>query len=379
MRTANLLPFEETTRRLRVTSRTYLGVREIPLARIIGSVGRSQDLDRGFGGRPGLSPDRLRALHTAFPTATPRRSTSSRSAAATSSRTATTASPTRSRDAQSSSALRSPVCTPTTGSGPGGDICQLVHPEQQQQLLQHSGLSQARSEATSSSPCSTATPRPATSSRPTATTSPATVVYCPHRRKSPRTGTTPSTCPPSPPLNARPSRAVPHLALHRRRPLPVALPDPPRPPWPQLYDRRRRRRPTPEPRTPTQYHHLRNSRRPLPLGFPAQQDWGHPTNRGRPCLDRMDSDDFCVVTGSTLSGPASDLAVAGRHSRGRGPRTGPSWEWPWHTLREARRRDDDAREDEDGEDRSPFTRQDRGDAYLPHYRDDTVTWFSMPT
>jgi hypothetical protein len=67
MRTANLLPFEETTRRLRVTSRTYLGVREIPLARIIGSVGRSQDLDRGFGGRPGLSPDRLRALHTAFP------------------------------------------------------------------------------------------------------------------------------------------------------------------------------------------------------------------------------------------------------------------------------------------------------------------------
>ena len=85
----------------------------------------------------------------------------------------------------------------------------------------------------------------------------------------------------------------------------------------------------------------------------------------------MDSDDFCVVTGSTLSGPASDLAVAGRHSRGRGPRTGPSWEWPWHTLREARRRDDDAREDEDGEiDRRSLDKT-RGDAYLPRYHDDT--------
>ena len=61
-----LVPFDQAVRRLRVTSRVSLGVQEIPVRRIIGSVGHSHDLGRDFKGRRGLSPGRLQSLRAAF-------------------------------------------------------------------------------------------------------------------------------------------------------------------------------------------------------------------------------------------------------------------------------------------------------------------------
>ena len=62
-----LLPLDEASRRLRVTARSYLGVHEIPVKQIIGSVDRSKDLNRDFNPRHGLSARRLENLRTAFP------------------------------------------------------------------------------------------------------------------------------------------------------------------------------------------------------------------------------------------------------------------------------------------------------------------------
>ena len=62
-----LIPFDQAARRLRVTGRVSLGVHEIPVRRIIGSVGRSHDLDHNFQGRRGLSAGRLQSLRAAFP------------------------------------------------------------------------------------------------------------------------------------------------------------------------------------------------------------------------------------------------------------------------------------------------------------------------
>jgi hypothetical protein len=45
----SLLPFDETRRRLRVVGRSYVGLREIPVERIVGSVDRARDFDRDFG------------------------------------------------------------------------------------------------------------------------------------------------------------------------------------------------------------------------------------------------------------------------------------------------------------------------------------------
>lgn len=62
-----MLPFDETARRLRVAGPTDDGVQAIPVALIVGSVGRSRDLDSRFRGRHALSSARLRALREAFP------------------------------------------------------------------------------------------------------------------------------------------------------------------------------------------------------------------------------------------------------------------------------------------------------------------------
>jgi hypothetical protein len=50
----------------RVSGQAYLGVREIPLDRIVGSVDRSDDFDRGFRPRRRLSRSRLASLRSAF-------------------------------------------------------------------------------------------------------------------------------------------------------------------------------------------------------------------------------------------------------------------------------------------------------------------------
>jgi hypothetical protein len=62
----DLLPFDETRRRLRVMGQTYVGLREIPIDRIVGSVNRGLDFDRNFKPRRGLSRARLGSLRRAF-------------------------------------------------------------------------------------------------------------------------------------------------------------------------------------------------------------------------------------------------------------------------------------------------------------------------
>jgi hypothetical protein len=62
-----LISFDEASRRLSLSRRSYLGIREIPVERIVGSVDRSVDFDRDFSPRRRLSRDRLASLRSAFP------------------------------------------------------------------------------------------------------------------------------------------------------------------------------------------------------------------------------------------------------------------------------------------------------------------------
>jgi hypothetical protein len=60
-----LIPFDEARRR-RVSAQSFLGVREIPIDRIVGSVDRSADFDRDFKPQRRLSRGRLASLRSAF-------------------------------------------------------------------------------------------------------------------------------------------------------------------------------------------------------------------------------------------------------------------------------------------------------------------------
>jgi hypothetical protein len=62
-----LVPFDEVSRRLALSRRSYLGLQEIPIDRIVGSVDRSADFRRDFRPRRGLSGSRLASLRAAFP------------------------------------------------------------------------------------------------------------------------------------------------------------------------------------------------------------------------------------------------------------------------------------------------------------------------
>ena len=62
-----LLPLEEVQRRLKIVGQSYVGVRSVPLERIVGSVDRSADFSRDFKLRRSLSRSRLAALRAAFP------------------------------------------------------------------------------------------------------------------------------------------------------------------------------------------------------------------------------------------------------------------------------------------------------------------------
>jgi hypothetical protein len=100
----DLLPFDETRRRLRVLGQAYVGVREIPVERIVGSVDREGDFDRDFRPRRRLSRSRLANFRRAFP-----------------------------------DRLQTNYEVP-----PGVDVSQLVHTEQQRILLEETGLGRAR-------------------------------------------------------------------------------------------------------------------------------------------------------------------------------------------------------------------------------------------
>src|SRR3712207_4424676 len=60
-----LIPFDEVGRRLGLAQRSYVGLREIPVDRIVGSVDRSGDFDRGFRPRRPFSRARLAGLREA--------------------------------------------------------------------------------------------------------------------------------------------------------------------------------------------------------------------------------------------------------------------------------------------------------------------------
>lgn len=144
---AGLVPFDQTSQRLRVTGRSYVGVAEIPIGFIIGSVGKSRDLDRNFKGPHGLSPARLQSLRDRFPDgdlpaidvfqvgqAYFVEDGHHRVALAIE------------RHAEFIDARVTRIET-NYEVGPDVDVCRLVHTEQQRDLLENSGLGSARPEA----------------------------------------------------------------------------------------------------------------------------------------------------------------------------------------------------------------------------------------
>jgi ParB-like nuclease domain len=64
---SDLLPLEEATRRLRPFARTNVGLRAIPVGRIVGTDSRGGDFDRDFKPRRQAVAERLRRVEDAFP------------------------------------------------------------------------------------------------------------------------------------------------------------------------------------------------------------------------------------------------------------------------------------------------------------------------
>jgi hypothetical protein len=142
-----LLPLDEASRRLRVTGRSYTGVLEIPVERILGSVDRSTDFDRDFSPRRSLSRSRLDSLRTAFPDGSMPAITVFEVGGAYfvedgHHRVALA----RERGTEFIDAEVTRLRT-NYAIGPGVDVCQLVHTEQQRLLLEGSGLAVARPDA----------------------------------------------------------------------------------------------------------------------------------------------------------------------------------------------------------------------------------------
>jgi hypothetical protein len=101
-----LVPFDEVNRRLALSRRSYLGLREIPIDRIVCSIDRSADFRRDFPPRRRLSRSRLTSLRAAFPDGVMPAISVFEVAGRTSSRTATTASRSHASRAPTSSTLK---------------------------------------------------------------------------------------------------------------------------------------------------------------------------------------------------------------------------------------------------------------------------------
>jgi len=142
-----LLPLDEASRRLRVTARSYLGVHEIPVKQIIGSVDRSKDLNRDFNPRHGLSARRLENLRTAFPDGdAPAIDVFEIGGAYFVEDGHHRVALALERHAEFIDAQVTRLET-NYQVGPDADVSQLIHTEQQRILLEESGLSRARPEA----------------------------------------------------------------------------------------------------------------------------------------------------------------------------------------------------------------------------------------
>ena len=66
-RKSELLELDEVERRLRPFGRRYVGVREVPLDRLVGTDGKARTFTRDFAPRHAFTRDRLRSLADAFP------------------------------------------------------------------------------------------------------------------------------------------------------------------------------------------------------------------------------------------------------------------------------------------------------------------------
>jgi hypothetical protein len=151
-----LITFDEANRRLGLSRRSYLGIREIPIERIVGSVDRSADFGRDFSPRRGLSRSRLASLRSAFPDGdVPAISVFEVGGAYF---VEGQPPPTSSKDSHHRVALArergadyidAEVTRLQTDYeiGPDVDVSQLIHTEQQSMLLEESGLSRARPDA----------------------------------------------------------------------------------------------------------------------------------------------------------------------------------------------------------------------------------------
>jgi hypothetical protein len=141
---AGLVPFDQAADRLRVTGRSDVGVREIPIRLIVGSVGRSRDLDRNFEGAHGLSPARLQSLRERFPAGDlPAIDVFQVGQAYFVEDGHHRVALSIKRHAEFIDARVTRIET-NYEVGPDVDVCRLVHTEQQRDLLDNSGLADAR-------------------------------------------------------------------------------------------------------------------------------------------------------------------------------------------------------------------------------------------
>ena len=143
----DLLPLDEARRRLRVVGQSYLGVREIPVERIIGSLDRTADFDRSFRPRRGFSRGRLASLRGAFPDGQmPPIEVQELGGAYFVADGHHRVALAREREAAFIDAEVTRLQT-NYEVGPDVDVCQLVHTEQQRMFLEESGLGRARPDA----------------------------------------------------------------------------------------------------------------------------------------------------------------------------------------------------------------------------------------
>ena len=195
-----LIPFDEVSRRLALSRRSYLGPREIPIDRIVGSVDRSADFRRDFRPRRRLSRSRLANLRAAFPDGVmPAISVFEVGGAYFVEDGHHRVALAQERGADYIDAEVTRLET-SYEIGPDTDVARLVHTEQQRTLLDESGLSRARPDAVIEFTFVDGYTSSRRSSRRTATTSPGGPARCRRPSRWARIGTTRCIAPASTPF-----------------------------------------------------------------------------------------------------------------------------------------------------------------------------------
>ena len=144
--TSDLLGFDEARRRLRIVGQSYVGVREIPVQRIVGSLDRTGDFDRDFRPRRRLSRARLASLRSAFPDSVPPIEVQEIGGAYFVADGHHRVALVRERGGEFIDADVTSLQT-NYEIPPDVDVAQLVHTEQQRVFLEESGLGAARPDA----------------------------------------------------------------------------------------------------------------------------------------------------------------------------------------------------------------------------------------